>query len=134
MLFRSYTANQQTENDNNKNRADPRIDDLIKRSFVKLSTAQKTKVYDMYARFFRWSFDRMHEDGIIAFITNRSFIDSRTFDGFRRFVQENFCEIHIVDLKGDARSSGEQRRREADVPGGETAGTHRDSGDRKSVV
>jgi predicted helicase len=28
-------------------------------------------------------------------------------------VQENFCEIHIVDLKGDARSSGEQRRREA---------------------
>jgi predicted helicase len=44
---------------------------------VKLSTAQKTKVYDIYARFFRWSFDRMHDDGIIAFITNRSFIDSR---------------------------------------------------------
>ena len=63
----------------------PRIDDLIKRSFVKLSSAQKTKVYDMYARFFRWSFDRMHDDGIVAFITDRSFIDSRTFDGFRRY-------------------------------------------------
>jgi predicted helicase len=108
-----YNANQQNENDNNKNRAYPRIDDLIKRSFVKLSTAQKTKVYDMYARFFRWSFDRVHDDGIIAFVTNRSFIDSRTFDGFRRHVQDNFGEIHIIDLKGDARTSGEQRRREA---------------------
>ena len=100
-----YNANQQNENDNNKNRAYPRIDDLIKRSFVKLSTAQKTKVYDMYARFFRWSFDRVHDDGIIAFITNRSFIDSRTFDGFRRFVAEEFAEVYVVDLGGDVRAN-----------------------------
>lgn len=100
-----YNANQQNENDNNKNRTYPRIDDLIKRSFVKLSTAQKTKVYDMYARFFRWSFDRMHDDGIIAFITNRSFIDSRTFDGFRRFVAEEFAEVYVVDLGGDVRAN-----------------------------
>ncbi|MCA3498978.1 MAG: N-6 DNA methylase, partial [Rhodobacter sp.] len=100
-----YNANQQNENDNNKNRAYPKIDDLIKRSFVKLSTAQKTKVYDMYARFFRWSFDRVHDDGIIAFVTNRSFIDSRTFDGFRRYVQENFAEAWIVDLGGDVRAN-----------------------------
>ncbi len=101
-----YNANQQNENDNNKNRAYPRIDDLIKRSFVKLSTAQKTKVYDMYARFFRWSFDRLHDDGVIAFITNRSFIDSRTFDGFRRFVSEEFAEVYVVDLGGDWKLTG----------------------------
>ena len=83
----------------------PRIDDLIKRSFVKLSTAQKTKVYDMYARFFRWSFDRLHDDGIIAFVTNRSFIDSRTFDGFRRFVTQEFSEAYVVDLGGDVRAN-----------------------------
>ncbi|MBL9049311.1 MAG: N-6 DNA methylase [Tabrizicola sp.] len=100
-----YNANQQNENDNNKNRAYPRIDDLIKRSFVKLSTAQKTKVYDMYARFFRWSFDRLHDDGVIAFITNRSFIDSRTFDGFRRFVAQEFAEVYVVDLGGDVRAN-----------------------------
>lgn len=96
-----YNANQQNENDNNKNRAYPRIDDLIKRSFVKLSTAQKTKVYDMYARFFRWSFDRMHDDGIIAFITNRSFIDKATYDGFRKYIQMEFDEAYVVDLGGD---------------------------------
>lgn len=96
-----YNANQQNENDNNKNRAYPRIDDLIKRSFVKLSTAQKTKVYDMYARFFRWSFDRLHDDGIIAFITNRSFIDKATYDGFRRYIQSEFDDAYVVDLGGD---------------------------------
>ncbi|WP_421998650.1 type ISP restriction/modification enzyme [Roseovarius confluentis] len=98
-----YNANQQNENDNNKNRTYPHIDGLIKRSFVKLSTAQKTKVYDMYARFFRWASDRLHDDGVIAFVTNRSFIDSRTFDGFRRYLTEEFAEIYVVDLGGDVR-------------------------------
>jgi predicted helicase len=100
-----YNANQQNENDNNKNRAYPHIDGLIKRSFVKLSTAQKTKVYDMYARFFRWASDRLHDDGILAFVTNRSFIDSRTFDGFRRYVQETFAEVYVIDLGGDVRAN-----------------------------
>ena len=100
-----YNANQQNENDNNKNRAYPHIDALIRRSFVKLSTAQKTKLYDMYARFFRWAADRLHDDGVIAFVTNRSFIDSRTFDGFRRWAAEEFAEIYVVDLGGDVRAN-----------------------------
>jgi hypothetical protein len=71
-----YNANQANENDNNKNREYPEIDERIKDSYIKASTAQKTKLYDMYARFFRWaSPDRLHDDGIIAFVTNRSFID-----------------------------------------------------------
>lgn len=107
-----YNANQQNENENNKNREYKRIDELIKSSYIRLSTAQKTKVYDMYARFFRWASDRLHDDGVLAFITNRSFIDSRTFDGFRRAVADEFHEAYVVDLKGNARNSGERRRRE----------------------
>lgn len=100
-----YNANQQNENENNKNRAYPRIDELIKSSYIRLSTAQKTKVYDMYARFFRWASDRMHDDGVLAFVTNRSFIDSRTFDGFRKAVADEFHEIYVVDLGGDVRAN-----------------------------
>ena len=100
-----YNANQQNENDNNKNRAYPRIDELIKSSYIRLSTAQKTKVYDMYARFFRWASDRMHDDGVIAFVSNRSFIESRTFDGFRKAVAGEFNEIYVVDLGGDVRAN-----------------------------
>lgn len=100
-----YNANQQNENDNNKNRTYERVDELIKRSYVKRSTAQKTKVYDMYARFYRWATDRLGDDGIVAFITNRSFIDSRTFDGFRLDVVDTFSDIYVVDLGGDVRAN-----------------------------
>ena len=81
-----YNANQLNENENNKNREYPEIDKRIKETYIKESTAQKTKLYDMYARFFRWASDRLDENGIVAFITNRSFIESRTFDGFRKVV------------------------------------------------
>ena len=101
-----YNANQQNENDNNKNRTYPFIDANIKATYIKESKAQKTKLYDMYARFYRWATDRLGEnDGIIAFITNRSFIESRTFDGFRKIVARDFNEIWVVDLGGDVRAN-----------------------------
>ena len=108
-----YNANQANENDNNKNREYPDIDKRIKQTYIAESTAQKTKLYDMYARFFRWASDRLNENGIIAFVSNSSFVDSRTFDGFRKVLTQEFNEIWIVDLKGNARTSGERRRQEA---------------------
>ncbi len=107
-----YNANQLNENENNKNREYPEIDQRVKATYIAESTAQKTKLYDMYARFLRWASDRVDKNGIIAFVSNSSFIDSRTFDGFRKVVAEEFNQIWIVDLKGNARTSGERRRRE----------------------
>lgn len=100
-----YNANQANENDNNKNREYPAIDARIKQTYIAESTAQKTKLYDMYARFFRWASDRLAADGVLAFVTNRSFVDSRTFDGFRKTVAQEFAEGYIVDLGGDVRAN-----------------------------
>ena len=100
-----YNANQQNENDNNKNRAYKHIDAAIKATYIAQSTAQKTKLYDMYARFFRWASDRLGDEGVLAFVTNRSFVDGRTFDGFRKVVAEDFAEIYVVDLGGDVRAN-----------------------------
>lgn len=100
-----YNANQQNENDNNKNRTYEAIDKRIKETYIKHSTAQKTKVYDMYARFYRWAMDRIDKNGVITMITNRSFIDSRTFDGFRKCVQEDFSRAIILDTKSDVRAN-----------------------------
>ena len=100
-----YNANQLNENENNKNRDYPEIDKRIKETYIAASTAQKTKLYDMYARFFRWASDRLDENGVLVFITNRSFIDSRTFDGFRKVVAHDFRDIWIVDLGGDWKQS-----------------------------
>jgi hypothetical protein len=100
-----YNANQANENDNNKNRVYPAIDRRIKETYIAASTAQKTKLYDMYARFFRWASDRLADDGILAFVTNRSFLDSRTFDGFRKTIAQEFAEIWVMDLGGDVRAN-----------------------------
>jgi predicted helicase len=98
-----YNANQMNENDNNKNRAYEGIDKRIKDTYIAESTAQKTKVYDMYARFFRWASDRINADGVIAFVTNNSFINARSFDGFRKCISKEFDHAYIVDLGGNIR-------------------------------
>lgn len=100
-----YNANQKSENDNNKNKVYIDLDKRIKDTYVNLSFAQKTKQYDMYKRFIRWASDRIksEDDGIIAFITNNAYLDSRQDDGFRKSVQKEFDYIYIIDLKGNAR-------------------------------
>ena len=108
-----YNANQASFNDFNKNREywedykkkKGGVDGRIKDTFVRESTAQKTKVYDMYARFYRWAMDRIDQNGVIAFITNRSFIDSRTFDGFRKCVQDQFDYAYVIDTHSDVRAN-----------------------------
>ena len=98
-----YNANQQNENDNNKNREYPAIDGRIRETYIKESTAQKTKQYDMYKRFIRWASDRLADDGIIAFVSNRAYLDARQDDGFRRLAAQEFSDIYILDLGSDVR-------------------------------
>lgn len=103
-----YNANQKNENENNKNRNYPLIDKRIKETFVKYSNAQKTKAYDMYSRFFRWSMDRINNEGIVAFISNSSFLSASGFDGFRKTISDEFSECYVIDLAGDLRTDKEE--------------------------
>ena len=98
-----YNANQQNENDNNKNREYLEIDRRIGETYVASSGAQKTKQYDMYKRFIRWASDRLADDGIIAFVTNRGYLDTRQDDGFRQVAAQEFTDIYILDLGSDVR-------------------------------
>ncbi|HNT76994.1 MAG TPA: N-6 DNA methylase [Anaerolineae bacterium] len=108
-----YNALQKNWNDYNQNREYEGVDRRIKETYIKHSDAQNlTKLYDMYTRFLRWASDRLAENGVIAFVSNNSFIDARVYDGFRKVVAEEFNTIYIVDMKGDAHTSGERRQRE----------------------
>ena len=107
-----YNANQQNWNDNNQNREYTEIDRRIRETYIASSTAQKTKQYDMYKRFIRWASDRLADDGIVGFVSNSAFLDARQDDGFRKVVAGEFNELWVLDLKGNARTSGERRRRE----------------------
>ena len=107
-----YNDSQSNWYELNPNRKYPEIDERIRETYIKEGTAQRTHQYDMYKRFIRWASDRLDDDGIIAFISNRAFLDSRQDDGFRKVVADEFNELWAVDLKGNARTSGERRRQE----------------------
>ncbi|MGL4524443.1 MAG: type ISP restriction/modification enzyme [Spirochaetia bacterium] len=102
-----YKANQQNENQKNKNKHYKTVDARIKETYSAASNAQKLKLTDMYVRFIRWASDRLQEEGMVAFITNRSFLDAHGFDGFRKTVYPgDFTHIYCIDLGGDGRKGG----------------------------
>jgi predicted helicase len=109
-----YNVGQQNENDNNRNRKHPEVDARIKATYVKGSRASlNAQLYDMYVRFFRWATDRLHDrDGVICYVSNNGFLSGIAFDGFRDDLVKEFTHIYHFDLKGNARTSGDRRRRE----------------------
>ena len=108
-----YNATQRYWNDFNPNRAYPVIDQRIRETYTQASGAQNLhKQYDMYKRFIRWASDRLADDGIIGFVSNSGFLDGYQDDGFRKVLAEEFNELWVIDLKGNARTSGERRRQE----------------------
>ena len=99
-----YNATQRYWNDFNPNRAYPEIDQRIRKTYVDASAARNLhKQYDMYKRFLRWASDRLADDGIIAFITNRAYLDARQDDGFRQLAAQEFTDIYVLDLGSDVR-------------------------------
>ena len=99
-----YNANQANENDNNKNRPHEAVDNRVRATYAAASSAQlKNKLYDPYVKSLRWASDKIGPEGIIAFITNNSFIDAKQFDGLRQCLAEEFDALYLLDLGGNIR-------------------------------
>ncbi len=99
-----YNAGQDDENQNNKNREYPTLDKQIKNTYSKDSKATlNNKLYDPYVRAFLWASERIGDTGIVAFVTNNSFITERTFDGMRKHLADGFNAVYLINLGGDIR-------------------------------
>ncbi|MCY4553143.1 MAG: DNA helicase, partial [Candidatus Poribacteria bacterium] len=99
-----YNASQDNENDNNKNRRHAGVDTRVRNTFAADSSAQlKNKLYDPYVKAFRWAMDKLGDEGIVAFVTNNSFINAQMFDGMRKHLSEEFDTLYILDLGGNVR-------------------------------
>ena len=99
-----YNAGQINENDNNKNRTYATMDKQIRETYAKDSSATlKNSLYDPYVKAIRWAADRIGEEGVVAFVTNNSFIDGMSFDGMRKHLAEDFDTLYILDLGGNTR-------------------------------
>ena len=62
-------------------------------------------INDDYVKFFRFAQWKIQQSGsgILAFITNHSWIDSPTFRGMRESLLKDFDEIYVYDLHGNTR-------------------------------
>jgi len=112
-----YSVGQKSANDNNQNVNYPELDNRIKTTYVAGTTAtNKNALYDSYIRAIRWASDRIDKEagGIIGFVTNAGWLDSAATDGLRKCLVEEFSSLYIFHLRGNARTQGEQRRKEAD--------------------
>ena len=99
-----YNAGQVNENDNNKNRKYQTMDARVRETYSQDSKAtNKNALSDPYVKAIRWASDRIGEEGVVAFITNNSFLDGVAFDGMRKHLAEDFEAIYILDLGGNAR-------------------------------
>ena len=109
-----YSAGQNSANDNNQNLAYPCLDERIADTYAAQSTgANKNSLYDSYFRALRWASDRIGERGVIAFISNSSFVDGNSADGVRLSLQEEFSQIFIYNLRGGIRGKmGDAAKRE----------------------
>ena len=110
-----YSAGQESANDNNANIAYQHLDQRIEESYDKYSTANlTTSLYDSYIRAIRWASDRIENNGVIGFVTNGGYLESNSADGLRKCLSEEFSSLYIFHLRGNARTSGERRRKEKD--------------------
>lgn len=110
-----YSIGQKSANDNAQNQSYPNLEKRIENTYAASSTAGLNKsLYDAYIKAFRWSTDRIKSDhgGIIAFVTNGSWIDGNSTDGFRKTIEKEFSSIWVFNLRGNQRTSGELSRRE----------------------
>lgn len=108
-----YSGQQGSENENNKNTVYPGLDVRIRDTYAKASSSKLAKSnYDSYVRAIRWASDRIKDKGVVAFVTNGSFIDAKNMDGLRKSLTDEFGNIYVFDLRGDQRTSGEASRRE----------------------
>jgi len=101
-----YNAKQLNENDANKNRRYKAMERLITESYAKDSKATLVNTLsDPYVKAIRWASDRIEDEGIVAFVTNNSFVNEIAFDGMRKHLAESFDEIYILNLGSNVRKN-----------------------------
>ena len=107
-----YNVGQLNENDNNKNRKYPAIEQRIRETYAKDSKAtNKNALSDAYVKFFRWAVDRLDgQDGIVCYVSNNSFVDAYAFDGFRKNFLSDFDQVYHLDLGGNIRTNRPGRK------------------------
>ncbi len=108
-----WSTGQRSSADDNPNVDYPEIEQRVAETYAARSTATlKSSLYDTYKMAIRWASDRIGDQGVIAFVTNGSWIDGNVDSGVRACLAEEFTSIYVLNLRGNQRTQGERSRRE----------------------
>ncbi len=110
-----YSSGAKSENGNNQNLTHPKLEKWVYETYGKNSNAKVGKATrDTLIQSIRMASDLLKDKGVLGFVVNGSFIDSKSADGFRKCVAKEFSHLYVLNLRGNARTSGEQRKKEGD--------------------
>ncbi|MEJ8596106.1 DEAD/DEAH box helicase, partial [Helicobacter pylori] len=123
-----YSSGAKSENDNNQNLSHPELEKRVSDKYGKNSsskaagrTTRDTLIHSIYL-----SSELLKDKGVLGFVVNGSFIDSKSADGFRKCVAKDFAHLYVLNLRGNARTSGETFKKEG--------GKIFDSGSRATIA
>ncbi|GAA8910560.1 hypothetical protein HpEKA37_10730 [Helicobacter pylori] len=110
-----YSAGAKSENDNNQNLSHPELEKRVYETYGKNSTAKVgVATRDTLIQSIYMASELLKDKGVLGFVVNGSFIDSKSGDGFRKSVAQEFSRLYVLNLRGNARTSGEERKKESD--------------------
>ncbi len=123
-----YSAGQKSQNDNNQNLSHPKLEKKVKETYGKNSASKSSgkTTRDTLIQSIRMASDVLKDKGVLGFVVNGSFIDSKSADGFRKCVAKEFAHLYVLNLRGNQRTSGEVSKKEG--------GKIFDSGSRATVA
>ena len=108
-----YSAGRSNYSEGDRHVPYPDIDDRISETYARKTEAKYVKsLHDSYIRSFRWASDRIGRSGIIAFVTNASFLRTSATAGVRAYLHKEFTDVWCFNLRGHQRTQGETSKRE----------------------
>lgn len=123
-----YSAGAKSENDNNQNLSHPKLEKKVYEKYGKNSTSKSSgnTTRDTLIQSIYMASELLKDKGVLGFVVNGSFIDSKSGDGFRKCVAQEFAHLYVLNLRGNARTSGETFKKEG--------GKIFDSGSRATIA
>lgn len=110
-----YSAGAKSQNDNNQNLSHPKLEKLVYEKYGKNFTAKNGKTTrDTLIQSIYMASELLKDKGVLGFVVNGGFIDSKSGDGFRKCVAQEFAHLYVLNLRGNARILGEKRKKEGD--------------------
>ncbi len=121
-----WSAGQKSSGDDNPNLDYPALEERVRETYGKRhrevtgSGAGKSSG-NLYVQAMRWASDRLNHPGddpsrpgVVALVHPNSLSNGTSLAGMRAALRDEFTDIYVVNLLGDAMKSGDEYRREGD--------------------